>query len=459
MPRAKMGRSQRERGTRLDDRRFDQLSRRLAGMALPSLPRRALVTALGATALTGVLADFDAAAKKKGQGQGNDKDRDKDKDKNDGNGANRAAAANGTQDEVQQVFVDDEADASVNADSRQSRGAGSEAKDKKCKKEGKKCDKKKCKDKDKKCCCSGLKCKNDRCEGKGGKCPLELSNALDWGDSGTGNGDFDSPFGITTDPDGIVYVTDTGNFRVQTFNANGVFDDEWGSEGLDNDEFQLPLGISFGEDSGGAARVYVTDPDQTSEGRRFRKFRINGVHEGNLGTGLTEPVGVAVDADQNVWIVDTTGEIFLYDEDGDPITSWDPDGDGNLFVPEGIGVFEDDDNRTFVFVADTGNDRIVKFEYIDNSADGLEFLNDAGSTGSGSTQFREPVGIAVDACGNLWVADRNNDRIQQLDKNLNFESRVTNNYIEPTGVALSPNGKALYVVDSGNDRVRKYNLS
>src|SRR5687768_5666760 len=105
MPRAKMGRSQRERGIRLDDRRFDQLSRRLAGMALPSLPRRALVTALGATALTGVLADFDAAAKKKGQGQG--KDKDKDKPKNDGNGAGKAAAANGTQDEVQQVFVDD----------------------------------------------------------------------------------------------------------------------------------------------------------------------------------------------------------------------------------------------------------------------------------------------------------------------------------------------------------------
>lgn len=65
----------------------------------------------------------------------------------------------------------------------------------------------------------------------------------------------------------------------------------------------------------------------------------------------------------------------------------------------------------------------------------------------------------ADECGNLWVADRFNNRIQQLDKNLTFESRFTSSFVEPTGVALSPNGNSLYVVSSINDRVKKFTLS
>lgn len=401
-----------ERETRVDDRRFDALTRRVADLplplSLPMLPRRLALRALGGAALAGSLGpDWvlkEASARKK------DRNKDKDKDKN-----------------------------------------------AKCKKEGKKCDKKKCKKKGKKCCCDDLKCKNDRCKGKGGGngCPIWASNNGSWGGEGTGDGKFDNPFGIATDDQGNVYVTDTDNFRVQVFRANGTFSDEWGEFGSDNDQFREPLSIGVGEDGGGARRVYVTDPEQSGS-RKFRKFRTNGTHEGNLGTGLSDPYGVAVDPDQNVWVLDRTGEIFLYDDDGDPVTSW-PISDFGLFIPEGIAVFEEK-NRTFVYVTDTGNDRVVKFEYLDNSSDGLEFLDEAGSTGSRPDEFLEPAGIAVDECGNLWVADRDNNRIQILDKNLNFISRFEAGFSRPTGVALSPNGKSLYVVDSGDDRVRRFRL-
>ena len=128
--------------------------------------------------------------------------------------------------------------------------------------------------------------------------------------------------------------------------------------------------------------------------------------------------------------------------------------------PQGIGVFDDDNGNgdTFVFVADTGNNRVVKFRYDNNNTDGLTFIEEAGSTGSGSSRFNEPVGMAVDKCGNVWVADRLNDRVQLLDKDLNFKNPLTG-FNRPTDVALTPNGGGLYVVDSANNQVQKFTLS
>ncbi|MBI4200532.1 MAG: 6-bladed beta-propeller, partial [Chloroflexi bacterium] len=61
-----------------------------------------------------------------------------------------------------------------------------------------------------------------------------------------------------------------------------------------------------------------------------------------------------------------------------------------------------------VYVADQENDRIQKF-----TSGGL-FLAKWGSFGSGDGQFNEPRGVAVDAAGNVYVADYGNDRIQKF---------------------------------------------
>ena len=60
-------------------------------------------------------------------------------------------------------------------------------------------------------------------------------------------------------------------------------------------------------------------------------------------------------------------------------------------------------------MADTGNKRIVRFD-----RDGKK-LNEFGGDGSGEGQFVEPVGLAIDAAGNLAVADTGNHRIQFFD--------------------------------------------
>ncbi len=62
-----------------------------------------------------------------------------------------------------------------------------------------------------------------------------------------------------------------------------------------------------------------------------------------------------------------------------------------------------------MYVTDTGNKRVQVF-----GLDGT-FIRMFGGAGSGPGQFNEEVGLALDADGNVWVADTWNNRIQELE--------------------------------------------
>src|SRR5439155_9604788 len=91
-----------------------------------------------------------------------------------------------------------------------------------------------------------------------------------------------------------------------------------------------------------------------------------------------------------------------------------------------------------------------------------------GCTGDGSGQFNEPWGIAVDAKGNIYVADTWNHRIQKFDPQGQFLKQWGGGAFEggpspdnigkfwgPRGVAIGPDGK-VYVTDTGNKRVEVF---
>ena len=388
----------------MDDRQFDDLSRRVGESPLSRLPRRGLIAALGGAALVGALhLDNDAEAKKNNNNN-----------------------------------------------------------NKKCKKDGQKCDKKKCKKKNKKCCCNNLKCKDSICTGGSSSCPTDVTFQNAWGSFGTGNGQFSNPWGITYDTSDTVYVTDQGNSRVQVFSASGNYQSKFGQDGNDDDDFKTPQGIAYLTDADGNPRLAIADQGMSNVIRRLRLFRPSDQsNRGNIGqTNLTNPVGVAVDNNGRIWAVDATvpGEVYLFNSFGTFTTSWAPSGSGQLANARGIAVYKDSQSgNTFVYVADTDNDRVVKYQYNDNSSSGLAFVNSAGSTGSGSSNFNRPTGIAVDDCGNLWVTDQNNNRVQVLDKNLNFKTRFTASMNRPTGIAV--NGSTLYVVNNVGNNVQRFSLS
>ena len=88
------------------------------------------------------------------------------------------------------------------------------------------------------------------------------------------------------------------------------------------------------------------------------------------------------------------------------LTKWGTQGtvDGQLNYPSGMAV----DASGIVYVADRANYRIQKFDSIGT------FVTKWGTPGTGDGQFTKPYAVAVDASGNVYVADTANHRIQKF---------------------------------------------
>ena len=104
-------------------------------------------------------------------------------------------------------------------------------------------------------------------------------------------------------------------------------------------------------------------------------------------------------------------------------------------------------NKENMYGSRGGNNRLVRF-----SKDG-KFIKawggGVGSEGSGPLQFNDPHGIAIDADGRLYIADRGNQRIQVLDKEGNFITRWTQ-FGKPSAMAIDKKGN-IYVADGMSD--------
>ena len=124
------------------------------------------------------------------------------------------------------------------------------------------------------------------------------------GARGTEPGNFNLALQATTTPDGTVYVVDGGNFRVQSFSADGEFIRTIGTIGRQGGQFSRPKGI--GSDSKG--NIYVVD---TAFGN-IQIFNPEGEfllwvgNRGNTGRPgeFMLPAGVAVDEDGRIYMVD-----------------------------------------------------------------------------------------------------------------------------------------------------------
>jgi hypothetical protein len=93
----------------------------------------------------------------------------------------------------------------------------------------------------------------------------------------------------------------------------------------------------------------------------------------------------------------------------------------------------------------------------------LAVLNEWGSWGAADGHFRSPTGVALDAAGNVYVVDSENNRVEVFDANGRFlakwGARGTDfgEFSQPTAIAVDCNG-SVYVADTNNNRVERFDL-
>lgn len=122
---------------------------------------------------------------------------------------------------------------------------------------------------------------------------------------------------------------------------------------------------------------------------------------------------------------------------------------GQLREPGGIVAAGD-----FLYVADTGNDRVQRFSLSDGSVAAW------GAHGHGEGGLLRPSDIAVDESGCVYVSDTGNHRIVKLDRDLSFV-KAWGDFGPHPGFFAEPDGLAwhageLYVVDTDNHRVQTF---
>jgi hypothetical protein len=238
---------------------------------------------------------------------------------------------------------------------------------------------------------------------------------------------------------------------------------------------------------GGDGYLYLID------GTEIRKLQLNQVEVQTAFDGLVDPVRLAFGANRNVYVAEGgTGVVKVFDTEGQPISTFQ---DTLVTLIQGIAL----DDSMNLYVSDTSSDLVLRYDSLDALVDtvakrgeGNLFVEDPGglsvsselallfvaSTGhnwvegltletpvtnaihlGGSSHdgdtaegyFLEPVDVDVDAHGDIFVADRGNQRVQKFKSSGEFATAFRSrnwpdSEARPVGVTSSSDGSTVYVV-------------
>jgi len=301
-----------------------------------------------------------------------------------------------------------------------------------------------------------------------------------------------TPEGVAVDSNGNLYISDAGNNRIRLVTPDGIITTLVGG-GLNDGGpavFGL-LNLPSGVVRDNAGNTYIAE----NYNNRVREVSASGVITTIAGTGasgfsgdlgpattaqLNAPEGLALDGSGNLYIadgnnhrvrkLDTSGNISTvagngtccaFNGDGAAATSAD------IGTPYGLAV----DSSGNLYLSDITNNIVRRVDTSGNIST-VAGNGTSGFSGDGGqatlARLSGPYGITVDATGNLYIADRNNQRVRKVDTSGTITTAAgSGSYgssddggaptkallAYPAGVAVDSAGN-LYVVDSGTGHVR-----
>ncbi len=240
-----------------------------------------------------------------------------------------------------------------------------------------------------------------------------------------------------------------------------TYSSQFGGSGTGNGQMKSPAGIAM--DSSGD--LWVAD----TANHRVQEFSSTGSYMGQFGSEGTgngqfkEPVGIAIDAKNNIWVSDqTNNNVQEFNEKHEwvrTVSSWKmgkfpTETTITIKSPRGLAI----DAKGNVWVAEGGK-TVIEFsetgEYIREIGEWtVEIIH--------KENLSNPGGVAIDPSGDVWVADTNNNRIVEFSSTGSYMKQFgtvgtgAGQFKEPKGIAITKEGY-IWVADTLNDRMQKFN--
>ncbi|MBI5805581.1 T9SS type A sorting domain-containing protein [candidate division TA06 bacterium] len=257
------------------------------------------------------------------------------------------------------------------------------------------------------------------------------------------------PVDATCDNIGNIYVTDTQADKIWKFSPEGdsLLCFGYSYTGQDTLGLNHPKGIAV-DDSG---NIWITDCYQS----KVKKYDSQGSYLGFIGKHgnqqgeFNQPTGITISGNE-IYVADhLNGRVQVFNKTGAFTRQF---GNNCLNQPAGIAI-RNNEAEKLVYVCDSQNDRIAIFDAAGNLVNSLDSLG-----------LDKPWDICFDNNNNLYIADVYNNRVIELDpwhnKLLTFgiQGQEAGEFKLPQGLAVSPDGKYLYLADTHNDRLQRFKM-
>jgi sugar lactone lactonase YvrE len=301
----------------------------------------------------------------------------------------------------------------------------------------------------------------------------------EWGETGSGKGQFAHPTGIALGPTGDVYVLDSGNRRIQKFTSVGqhlvtlaeseiyasaaIAVDKSGNIYTENGDYVVkrdPSGRTItlwnqvgGGNSMGRVQDIALDPSgdvyaSDTEDNIIHKFDANGRYLTSVAANIRAS-GLAVDRSGNLYAL-TRSEVVIFDRSGQRRAKWsilreDDSAFGRIAV----------DKEGRILITDTGAGGLLVYDANGN------LLSGRGPATVSPGTLQAPLSIAVDNYGNLYVGDVEAKRVEHFGtdgrhiRTLGGSGQGPGQFSLPTSIAVDRAGR-VYVADAGNDVIQVF---
>ncbi len=274
-----------------------------------------------------------------------------------------------------------------------------------------------------------------------------------------GDRQYDNPGAVAVDENGLVYVADTSNNRIQIWSPSGQYLSSFGSYGFDPgaareikafSQFNNPVNLVVRD-----GRAFVVD----QRNDRVMVWSVRGEPRPLLRIGrrgskpgrMVHPWDVAIAGSELLVVDQANYRIDRFTLGGKPLGSFGEFGTsaGKLQFPFSIDVAPD--GR--IFVLDEMRNKVLVYSAA------RQFQYEFGVTGATVGKLNRPQGLALDAAGRVVIANTRSRRADRYAADGTFldsfgygpDDRVQADILDrPVDVALDRRDGALYVADAGN---------